>query len=294
MARDGRLRWAVDISRWSPEPNELEHLLGLLPGAEQEACRKFRFLDDQKRALVSRLLQRASAAAVLGLPFCEVVIQRTRGSKPYIAGAGDRSAAPNFNYSVSHEGDFVVLASEGLCVCGCDVAAPNQVRRRQQEPLASFFKCFVDQFTAAEWASINALSPDEDAMQAQFRRLWSLKEAYVKATGEGLGFDLGKAEFKLSGCTATVKVDGKAQPRWAFFVQELGRGHYVSVARGPLEAVVDAWGGFKGTFQQNPVPEQQLLGALAAPEPPFTLLTVGDLLPVELRPAYAAAGGDVW
>ena len=52
--------------------------------------------------------------------------------------------------------------------------------------------------------------------------------------------------------------------------------------------------GFKGTFQRNPVPEQQPLGALAAPEPPFTLLTVADLLPAEMRPAYAAAGGDVW
>jgi hypothetical protein len=27
-----------------------------------------------------------------------------------------------------------------------------------------------------QWASIYACSPDEDAMQAQFRRLWSLKE----------------------------------------------------------------------------------------------------------------------
>ena len=31
------------------------------------------------------------------------------------------------------------------------------------------------------------------------RKLWSLKEAFVKATGEGLGFDLGKAEFELDG-----------------------------------------------------------------------------------------------
>jgi hypothetical protein len=30
--------------------------------------------------------------------------------------------------------------------------------------------------------------------------------------------------------------------RWAFYLQELGRGHWVSVAKAPLEAVVDAWG----------------------------------------------------
>jgi hypothetical protein len=33
------------------------------------------------------------------------------------------------------------------------------------------------------------------------RRLWNLKEAFVKATGEGLGFPLGDVEFEISGST---------------------------------------------------------------------------------------------
>ena len=64
------------------------------------------------------------------------------------------NSAPNRAALLFLQGEFVVLASEGLCVCGCDVAAPNQIRRRQQEPLANFFKCFVDQFTAAEVGTI--------------------------------------------------------------------------------------------------------------------------------------------
>lgn len=32
-------------------------------------------------------------------------------------------------------------------------------------------------------------------------KMWALKEAYVKATGEGLGFDLAKVEFRISGGT---------------------------------------------------------------------------------------------
>lgn len=48
------------------------------------------------------------------------------------------------------QGDYVIIATEPLCVCGCDVAAPNQVRRARQEPLSEFFKSFTKQFTAAE------------------------------------------------------------------------------------------------------------------------------------------------
>ena len=46
-----------------------------------------------------------------------------------------------------------------------------------------------------------------------FRRHWSLKEAYVKARGDGIGFELGQCEFVFEGdCrsadTAFVKMDG--------------------------------------------------------------------------------------
>lgn len=44
----------------------------------------------------------------------------------------------------------MVLASEPICICGIDVAAPQQIRRSQQEPLESFFAHFQQQFTPAE------------------------------------------------------------------------------------------------------------------------------------------------
>ncbi len=40
----------------------------------------------------------------------------------------------------------------------------------------------------------------------QNRKLWSLKEAFVKATGEGLGFELGLIEFQLAGSTGRCRV----------------------------------------------------------------------------------------
>lgn len=64
----------------------------------------FRFKEDQKRALVSRLLQRQSVSAAMGLAWEKVQIKRTKGRKPFVMNkAMDRSQAPNFNFNVSHE-----------------------------------------------------------------------------------------------------------------------------------------------------------------------------------------------
>jgi len=90
--------------------------------------------DDRKRALVSRLLARRGCAVALALPHAAVRIARTRGRKPFLAAPRDggggggggsgvrgpidgrrsdsRVSLPNFNFNVSHEGDYVVLASE--------------------------------------------------------------------------------------------------------------------------------------------------------------------------------------
>ena len=47
--------------------------------------------------------------------------------------------------------------------------------------------------------------------------------------------------------------------RWRFFLQELANGHWVSVARGPPENIVDAWREFTGTLEAPviPIPEFQ-------------------------------------
>ncbi|PRW32899.1 L-aminoadipate-semialdehyde dehydrogenase-phosphopantetheinyl transferase-like [Chlorella sorokiniana] len=291
-----RLRWAVALGAWEPSAPEFAFLLGLLAEEERAPVLRFRQEADQRRALVSRLMQRAAAAAALGLPAAGVVVRRTRGSKPYAANQLDKPHAPNWNYSVSHEGEYVILAAEPVCICGCDVAAPRTARPRRPgqppEPLEAFFRSFEQQFTAREWESIR-FAGSEAEQEGMFRKLWSLKEAFVKATGEGLGFELGLIEFQLDGSTASASVRGEPAEGWAFHLHELGQGHWVAVARAPLSAVVDAWGGFKATFQKTAFAPGEWQEQLHAPEPPFTMLSVGDLVPQDQRAAYAAAGGEL-
>eukprot|EP00854_Cymbomonas_tetramitiformis_P014522 gene14522-17166_t len=133
-------RWVVNISQWKPCEDEWKFLLSLLPDEESDAVKRFKFQDDQKRAIVSRLLQRRCIEMALDIPYENICIKRTKGRKPFLANKGNTPAAPNFNYNVSHEGDYVVLVSEPVCVCGVDVAAPQAGRRGKKMTFEETFK----------------------------------------------------------------------------------------------------------------------------------------------------------
>lgn len=100
---DATLRWAINLAEWQPSEQRMQQLLALLSPLEQQQVTHYVHLDDQKRSLVSRLMQRACASQVLGVPWHTVDIARTAGNRPYIANAVHRPHALNFNYNVSHE-----------------------------------------------------------------------------------------------------------------------------------------------------------------------------------------------
>ncbi|CAK9067373.1 unnamed protein product [Durusdinium trenchii] len=65
-------RWAINIDDWNPaggsEGSEFQFLLRLIKEEnERKAVLRFKFLDDQKRALISRLLVRQASASSLQL-----------------------------------------------------------------------------------------------------------------------------------------------------------------------------------------------------------------------------------
>lgn len=103
------------------------------------------------RAVACRLLQRAACHEAYGVAHTAALIQRTKGGKPYLAARPDTALngtpdpGPNWNFNVSHEGHYVVLAAEPLLLCGVDVAAPDQSRARgKPRPLEEHFATMKD------------------------------------------------------------------------------------------------------------------------------------------------------
>jgi 4'-phosphopantetheinyl transferase len=297
-APEGVLRWLVDISTWQPTESEWQQLLQVIPEDEVSKVMRYMYEEDRKRALVSRLLQRRACFECTGVPYLRVSIERTKGGKPFMAnkppssGPGMRVAA-NWNFNVSHEGKYVVLAAEPNVVVGVDVAASFDRRGSMKDRIEEHLQVFQDQLTETEMQSVTRHRPDAGEMEYALRQYWSLKEAYTKGRGDGIGFAFNRAEFAIGEPTrglagqsvqrATVRTD-RAPPRsnWSFFLQPVDAEHSISVARGTPEDVVDAHGLFRKTFQVA-LSASELEVELSRPEPPFEVKRVGDIAPDDLR-----------
>lgn len=193
------VRWACNIGSWTPTDAEWAFLTALLPSKECRRVERFIRPMDKKRALLSRLMQRRCVAHALEHPDAAVLIARTKGDKPYDAtprASACTAAAPNFNFNVSHEGSWVVLASEPALLVGVDVSAPFHLRGGPT--IASDFTQLRERFDSVlspdEWEAIEAADGEAERVKG-FRRQWSRKESLVKARGDGLAFALAKARF---------------------------------------------------------------------------------------------------
>jgi 4'-phosphopantetheinyl transferase len=62
--------------------------------------------------------------------------------------------------------------------------------------------------------------------------MWTVKEAYTKALGEGLGYDFARIEYDV--LEGTVTVDGKPPSGWeivSFLVRRIADTYVISTAR---------------------------------------------------------------
>ncbi len=106
--------------------------------------------------------------------------QSSAEGRPFLASAFDHTG---LNFNLSHTEGLVALAVCRHARVGVDV------EKMGRAPLAVAERYF----SAAETAQLRVLPADEQARH--FVRLWTLKEAYLKATGTGLAGGLSRMSF---------------------------------------------------------------------------------------------------
>lgn len=264
-------RWLVNISEWDPSPHDFSIALSLLPQQQHSSITRFVKTEDRKRALVSRLLQYALVHQLTEIPFDEIVINRTPQGKPYLDTHKKNVKFPNFNFNVSHHGDYVGIASEPICLVGLDIVCcyiPSK------ETVSEFIHNFSSYFSSSEWEKIVNAGSDDDVLDVFFR-YWCLKEAFVKALGTGVGYKLDYVEFHHKDWTDIyVKVDGDVLKDWKFWLFELNERHRVAVARGHPGI---ASKNYKDTLEQSHVENELYKLGLNLPNPMFVTRTVKEL-----------------
>ncbi|CAK9064667.1 unnamed protein product [Durusdinium trenchii] len=302
-------RWAVNIDSWEPEGGaegtEFQFLLQLIKEKnERNKVLRFVYFADQKRALISRLLVRqACASALKKTNFDDIEIKRTKGSKPFLAyPLCPEDEAPNWNVNCSHEGKWVVCASESHVIAGIDVAEMRRTNNKGQT--IDFHNVYRGSLTDKEWEYVKAHGPCQDKEYEAFSRFWSAKEAFVKARGDGIQYPLHQAEFHwapLEGYEpgtafqGDVHIEGTHSPKWRFVQYRMpgDSPHWTTVGRGPITSIVDAHGEFTKTLRkpQEHFSDHEWHSHLQSYSPHFDVLPIGALVPQDYMAGYIEAGG---
>lgn len=299
-------RWAVNINEWVPEGDdqgpEFRFLVGLIKEEQDRlAVDKFLHYEDKKRALISRLLGRQASASVLGhSSFDGLAIRRTLGKKPFLEfPLPPEDEAPNWNFNVSHEGSWVVLASEPFCVAGVDVTNRRKCNLRRDGEDTDIFSSFSDFLAEPEWQDVRAAGSREDQCET-FSRYWGAKEAFVKARGDGLAYNVRNVVFRWTPLPVgpggehhryegTAQIDGELSTVWHFAQEKLPcKDSWVTVARGPLTAIVDSEGSLKATHRKShpAISTREWERAVRTDRPLFSVLPVRALVPSDELAEY--------
>jgi len=169
---------------------------GLLDAGELVRARRFQFERHRRRFVVLHAALRRLLAGYMGEAPKGLRFERGERGKPSLRGE------PELQYNLSDSGELGLLAVSRSGPVGVDVELPRRVA--SLEAIARRF------FAPQELQALLEYAPDQRPLA--FRRIWTRKEAYLKALGEGIAGGL--AGFVVS-ADADARLLSVADPEQA-------------------------------------------------------------------------------
>ncbi|MFO0555816.1 MAG: 4'-phosphopantetheinyl transferase superfamily protein [Polyangiaceae bacterium] len=155
--------------------------------------RALAFERDRIEHLSSRVLVRTALAARLHTSPHDIVLARGQWGRPHLVG----SSARELDFNLAHaNGLLALLVGPANLRFGVDV---EDTSRPRDLAIASDF------FAPSEVSALEAL-PREHRLQ-RFYRLWTAKEAYIKARGMGLAIPLDAFAFQFDAERTSLQID---------------------------------------------------------------------------------------
>lgn len=215
--------WYLDLNLYL---DKLEKFKTILSQEELTKAFKFKFEKHQNRFIITRANLRLILSKYINIKPENIEFIYSEKGKP--------SLAQNYNnvgieFNLSHSGELALYAVTKDKKIGIDV---EKIRTNcDVESIAKRFFC------ESEYQFISRL-PEKEKEKA-FYQLWTGKEAYLKATGEGLGggldtieLDLESKEIKI----AKIKGEEKNVNNWYLYELKMPENYLGSLA---VETVSD-------------------------------------------------------
>ena len=203
--------WRIDLRRAPPVLSALD---ALLSPEERERAGVQAGDDLRRRFVAAHGMMRRILAGYAGLP-PERLVLSTGPEKPRLRGGG-----PRFN--LAHSGDLALLAVAADREVGIDVECLG-LRRDTDAVMRSF--------APEEEAALVALPPEERRLAVL--RVWTRKEAYLKATGRGLAEGPGSVRVSVRLGEPARLLSVRDRPgeaaRWALTDVDCGEGHMAAL-----------------------------------------------------------------
>jgi 4'-phosphopantetheinyl transferase len=213
--------WRVDLEALGGDESRWQRVL-----SADEAARasRFHFARDRQRYVAARALLRTILASYLATDAGSLRFSYSKKEKPSL---GPEHAGSDVRFNVTHSGGIALLAFTRRREIGVDVEQirhdfdPGAIARRY--------------FSTHEQNQLAGL-PAEEQVEAFFR-CWTRKEAYIKATGDGLSLPLSQFDVSLvpaeTDALLATRPDGLEAARWLLQEVPAGPGYVAALcARG--------------------------------------------------------------
>jgi 4'-phosphopantetheinyl transferase len=184
----------------------LETIFGWLPADERQQHDRLHRSEDRRRYLIGRLLTRGLLSRYLQQDPRSLRFVHSEHGRPELA---PQPKSPSLNFNLSHAFGMVACCVTAGNSVGVDIEDLH--RPVAALPIAMRF------FAPIEAEDLRRRA--DDTRRRRFFEYWTLKEAYVKATGEGLSIPLNQFWFLLDENSPRVAFDARLRENpdhWQF------------------------------------------------------------------------------
>lgn len=200
-----------------------EQWYAALSADERERGARFLRPMHQQRFITARAILRQLLGQYLNVDPAVIQFSFGEHDKPALAGPH----ANSLQFNLSHSDDMAVYAFTRSGAIGIDI---EKIQSENKSDIAERF------FSPAEIAALATLAPSEQA--AGFFRLWSRKEAIIKANGKGLAQPLSSFSVALDAQQETIHVD---QQVWTLYPLAIQSEYAAALAVAKPAASISIW-----------------------------------------------------